>query len=537
MGTQTIDADKLSVMFLCGANRLEKRKDYINELNVFPVPDGDTGTNMSLTIHSAVDEIRKIEHVDMATVCKAISSGSLRGARGNSGVILSQLFRGFTKSIRDLDEIGVKEIAAAFMKAQETAYKAVMKPKEGTILTVARETSEKAKELSETTEDLTIFFEGVIAQAEETLKKTPELLPVLKEAGVVDSGGQGLVEVLKGAFDAYTGKETEIPEEETVTETVSKESLFTYKISFRVLINRPFSKGEEEQIRSYLLSIGDSVSFEKEEKSVTIGVQTNDPGIVLQKGISYGAITDISIKNMKLSASEAEEKPDEPAILAEKKDVAFVVVSAGDGLNEIFKQLGADIVVTGGQTMNPSTDDILSAIEHLNADHIVILPNNKNIILAANQAKAMKADMDLIVIPTKTIPQGISAMIGFEPGVDISENEASMNEIIENVRTGQVTYAVRDTSINGIEIHEGDFMGIDDAGIENVGDNPESVTLSLLEKMIDEDSELISIYYGEDTKKEDAEHLVSSLEEKWPDCDVECSMGGQPVYRYLVSVE
>jgi DAK2 domain fusion protein YloV len=549
-----INASTLQKMFLGGAKRIEAKKEYINELNVFPVPDGDTGTNMSMTIMAAAKEVGSLENPTMHDLAKAISGGSLRGARGNSGVILSQLFRGFTRTIKEEEILDTKLIAEGFHNAVQTAYKAVMKPKEGTILTVARVTAEKAVEAAETIEDINEFCQIVLAAADEILAQTPEMLPVLKEAGVVDSGGQGLVEVLKGAYDAFLGKEidVEIPvvEKKPVsvpsTEEISTADIkFGYCTEFIIMLEKDFGPEEEQSFKDFLTSIGDSLVVVSDDEIVKVHVHTNHPGQAFEKGLTYGALSNMKVDNMRLehherliqNASQVAKEQEEAKELAEKKDSGFIAVSVGDGMNEIFKGLGVDYLIEGGQTMNPSTEDMLNAIDKVNAEHIFILPNNKNIILAAEQARDLVEDKDIIVIPTKTVPQGIAAIISYVPDVDASENEEAMKEAIEDVKTGQVTYAVRNTSIDGKEIKIDDIMGIDDDGIKAVGSDVAETTLDLLNGMVDEDSELISIYYGEEVEESDAESLVEAIEEAFPDCDVELQKGGQPVYYYVLSVE
>ena len=545
---KTIEVNTLTKMFLGGAKNLEAKKEWINELNVFPVPDGDTGTNMTLTIMSAASEVNNLSERTMETVAKAISSGSLRGARGNSGVILSQLLRGFTKGIKGYETLDVMTISNAFQKAVETAYKAVMKPKEGTILTVARGAADKAAELALEEEDLDVFFAGVIEEAERVLATTPDLLPVLKEAGVVDSGGQGLVEVLKGAYDAYLGKEVdytfEAPKSAPVKISAETEAeiKFGYCTEFIIVLDKKFEHKDEMEFKAFLESIGDSIVCVADDDIVKIHVHTNHPGLAIEKALTYGSLSRLKIDNMREEHEEklikdaskiaAQQKAEEP-----RKEMGFISVSIGEGIGEIFKGLGVDYLIEGGQTMNPSTEDMLNAIEKVNADHIFILPNNKNIILAANQAKALCEDKDIIVIPTKTVPQGITAMINFMPDSSAEENETRMTEELANVKTGQVTYAVRDTHIDDKEIKEGNIMGIGDHAILAVGEDVEQTTLDMFKELIDEDSELISIYYGEDVKKEDADKLGEDLSDLYPDCDIEVHFGGQPIYYYVVSVE
>ena len=553
MATKTINAEVLAKMFLAGAGNIEAKKEFINELNVFPVPDGDTGTNMSLTIMAAAKEVTAIEQFDMVSLAKAISSGSLRGARGNSGVILSQLFRGFTKGIKEHKEVDTVILAKACMKAKETAYKAVMKPKEGTILTVARGIAEKAVELAETTDDLEIFIPQVIDHAEYVLSQTPDMLPVLKEAGVVDSGGQGLLEVLKGAYDAFLGKEIDYSK---IAPSTSKSTLkvnndvpadirFGYCTEFIIMTEKEFTEKDEREFKAYLESIGDSIVCVADDEIVKIHVHTNDPGLAIQKALTFGQLSRMKIDNMreehqeklirdaeKLAQEEANKKKEEP-----RKEMGFIAVSIGEGLNEIFRELGADYIIEGGQTMNPSTEDMLAAIDAVNAEHIFILPNNKNIIMAANQAQSLTKDKDIIVIPTKTVPQGITAIINYMPEMDVKTNEETMLEEIKNVKTGQVTYAVRDTHIDDKEIREGDIMGIGDAGILSVGTSIEETTKDMLAQLVDEDSELISLYFGQEVSEEEADRLSTEIEELYPDADVDTHFGGQPIYYYVLAVE
>ncbi len=570
MASNTIDAGMFAKMFLAGAKNLESKKEWINELNVFPVPDGDTGTNMTLTIMSAAKEVAALRDtgaIDMPSLCKAVSSGSLRGARGNSGVILSQLFRGFTKSVKTCQEITVPVLADAFEKAVETAYKAVMKPKEGTILTVAKGGAEKARELADAgVEDLADFLDQVIRYADEVLSRTPELLPVLKQAGVVDSGGQGLMQVLKGAYDAFLGKEIDlsISTDQSVASPkkvsgnleaqANAEIKFGYCTEFIIMLNRVFNIKMEMDFKEYLESIGDSIVVVADDDVVKVHVHTNDPGLAIQKALKYGALSNLKIDNMrlehqeklfKMSQNEAAVSEAQIQHLEEqnsdndgpRKDVGFIVVSVGDGINEILKALGVDYIIEGGQTMNPSTEDMLNAIEKVNAENIFILPNNKNIILAANQAKTLVEDKNIIVIPTKTVPQGITAVINYVPDLSIEENTETMTEEIKNVHTGQVTYAVRDTNIDDKEIKQGDFMGIGDKGILSVGSQIQDVALRMIDEMMSDEMELISIYYGADITEDDAEALKKEVDKKYSGCDIELQYGGQPIYYYTVSVE
>ena len=553
MAVKTINTELLQKMFLAGAANLEAKKEFINELNVFPVPDGDTGTNMTLTILSAAKEVKALENPDMVAIAKAISSGSLRGARGNSGVILSQLLRGFTKEIREHQEIDTITLAKACERATATAYKAVMKPKEGTILTVAKGASQKAAELAETTEDLDTFISEVINYAQEVLEKTPEMLPVLKEAGVVDSGGQGLLEVMRGAYDAFQGKEIDYSAIEASagtkmvkpSEQAETEIKFGYCTEFIIMLEKEFTAKDETEFKAYLESIGDSIVCVADDDIVKIHVHTNDPGLAIQKALTYGQLSRMKIDNMreehqerlikdaeKLAAQQAEAKKAEP-----RKEVGFIAVSIGEGMNEIFRELGADYIIEGGQTMNPSTEDMLNAIDQVNAEHIFILPNNKNIILAANQAQTLTEDKDIIVVPSKTVPQGITAIINYMPDADAQTNLEAMIEGIGNVKTGQVTYAVRDTHIDDKEIHEGDIMGIGDSGILAVGQSVEETTKEMLAQLVDEDTELISLYYGQDVQEESAENFAQEIEDLYPDVDVDVHSGGQPIYYYVLSVE
>ncbi len=572
MGLQKIDAKMLTKMFLAGAKNLESKKEWINELNVFPVPDGDTGTNMTMTIMSAAKEVAALgETADMIAICKAISSGSLRGARGNSGVILSQLFRGFTKRIKDEQELTVTVLAESYEKAVESAYKAVMKPKEGTILTVAKGIADKAKELvEEGCDDVAEFLRQVIDHGYYVLSQTPEMLPVLKQAGVVDSGGQGLMEVLSGALDAYLGKEVDLSLDSPAGKSApasGKSSLevqagaeikFGYCTEFIILLNKTFNIKMEMDFKAYLESIGDSIVCVADDDVVKVHVHTNDPGLAIQKALKYGALSNMKIDNMRLEHQEKlfkmSEKSGEPLPVelsdtktakvenvkkeeVPPKDFGFIAVSAGEGVNEIFRSLGVDYIIEGGQTMNPSTADILDAVDKVNAKTIFILPNNKNIILAANQAVELTTEKDLLVIPTKTIPQGIAAVINFVPDMSADENEAAMIQEISNVKTGQVTYAVRDTVIDDKEIKKDDFMGLGDHGILSVGTEINAVAKETIAQMVDEDSVLISIYYGNDVTQEDAEAFRSEVESSHPSCDVELQYGGQPIYYYVMSVE
>ncbi len=553
--TNTIDAKILAKMFLAGAKNLESKKEWINDLNVFPVPDGDTGTNMTLTIMSAAKDVAAMENIDMTSLCKAISSGSLRGARGNSGVILSQLFRGFTKSVRNSDNLDIPMFADAFEKAVETAYKAVMKPKEGTILTVARGGAVRARELAdEGCTDFAVFFDEIIRYSDEVLEKTPEMLPVLKQAGVVDSGGQGLMQVLKGAYDAFLGKEIDFTVEEAASTPSSASRAgsgaaadvdikYGYCTEFIIMLSRNFNIKNEMDFKDYLESIGDSIVVVADDDVVKVHVHTNDPGLAIQRALKYGALSNLKIDNMRLEHEEKLFKAGqakEPAQVEEAmphKEVGFIAVSAGAGINEIFTGLGIDYVIEGGQTMNPSTEDILNAVNKVNADTVFILPNNKNIILAANQAQMLVKDRKVVVVPTKTVPQGITAIINYVPDIPVEENEETMKAEIGNVRTGEVTYAVRDTVIDDKEIRQGDFMGIGDDGILSVGTDVADVAFNMVKEMMTDELELISIYYGEDVAEDAANALRTKVEEAYPSCDVELQFGGQPIYYYIISAE
>lgn len=557
----TIDALALKKAFIAGANNLDNKKDYINELNVFPVPDGDTGTNMTMTIMSAKREVESCKET-MSDIAKAMSNGSLRGARGNSGVILSQLLRGFSKKIGDKTEIGVIEIADAFQKAVETAYKAVMKPKEGTILTVARGIATKARECAGTDITLEEFCETIIKHGDEVLASTPELLPVLKEAGVVDSGGQGLMEVLKGAVDCILGRVVIADTKPSgagvsgvdnpkYSEDLSADIKFGYCTEFIINLEKPYGIKEEDDLKQFLESIGDSIVCVSDDEIVKIHVHTNHPGQAFEKGLTLGYLSNMKVDNMRLEhhekvikqAEREEAARQEAARQAEKekqqpkKQYGFIAVSMGDGLKEFFTELGVDYVIEGGQTMNPSTEDMLNAIEKVHAENIFIFPNNKNVVLAANQAAGLCEDKNIIVLATANAPQGISAMIAFDSTMTLEDNKNNMLEAVSNVKSGQVTYAVRDTSIDGKAIHEGDIMGIGDKGLVSVGNDISDVTFDLIKDAVDEDSELISIYYGADVKKEDVEAFAARVEESFPDCDVQNYYGGQPIYYYIVSVE
>ncbi|WP_405320767.1 DAK2 domain-containing protein [Frisingicoccus sp.] len=556
MVMNTIDANMLKKMFLAGAQRLDSKKEWINELNVFPVPDGDTGTNMTMTIMSAAREVQALEHPTMESLAKAISQGALRGARGNSGVILSQLFRGFCREIKEVEVIDAHVLAMALDHASETAYKAVMKPKEGTILTVAKGISTKALEIFEESDDLAEGIQQVLEYGDYVLSQTPEMLPVLKQAGVVDSGGQGLMEVLKGTYDAFLGKEIDLSETFTPSAKVvvpdsdidTADIKFGYCTEFIVMLEKHYDQQTENEFKEFLSSIGDSIVCVNDEDIVKVHVHTNDPGLAIQKGLSYGSLTSMKIDNMREEHHEkvvkdAERKAAEAKAIQEKaaqeprKPVGFIAVSIGEGMNEIFKGLGVDYIIEGGQTMNPSTEDIMNAVDHVNADTIYVLPNNKNIILAAEQAKSLVEDKNLIVIPSKTVPQGITAIVNYVDGESDEANTEAMIEEMGRVKSGQVTYAVRDTVLDDKTITEGDIMGIGDAGILSVAKDIDSAVIELVEALVDDDDELISIYYGEDISEEEAESLAEEIEVRYPDVDVELQNGGQPIYYYVLSVE
>ncbi len=526
-----IDGKTLQKMFLAGAKNLEAKKEWINELNVFPVPDGDTGTNMTLTIMSAAKEVEAIENPTMVTLSKAISSGSLRGARGNSGVILSQLFRGFTKEIKQFDTVDAVTLANACERAVETAYKAVMKPKEGTILTVAKGVAEKAREVVLESDDLEYMIDEVIKYGDEVLNKTPDMLPVLKQAGVVDSGGQGLMQVLKGAQDAFLGKELDF---EVVGAAATKQ--YTYAIKLLILTGDDFDETKDTKLKAYLDAVSSVEEYSKTANGVSISVLTDEAGVIISKSVKYGQITNVSIENLKSGAVDA--KAEEPAKADEpRKEVGFIAVSIGDGMNEILRGLGVDEIIEGGQTMNPSTEDVLNAIDKVNADAIFVLPNNKNIILAAEQAASLTEDKKVVVIPSKTVPQGINAIINYMQGTSVEENKENMIAEMANVKTGSVTYAVRDTVIDDKTIKQNDIMGIGDAGIVSVGTDIAKTTLDMISNLIDEDSEIISIYYGSDVTEDDANALTEKVQELYSDIDVDVNYGGQPIYYYVVSVE
>ena len=567
MGISTIDAGMVKKAFLAGAKRLEAKKDWINELNVFPVPDGDTGTNMTMTIMAAAKAVAELEDPDMEQLAKAISSGSLRGARGNSGVILSQLLRGFTKEIQGTASIDVTILANAMVRGTETAYKAVMKPKEGTILTVAKGMADKAIEMAAQTDDIEIFAKAVIEEGDYVLSQTPEMLPVLKQAGVVDSGGQGLMQVVKGAFDGLTGKCSDFSFEDagilkpssekapqsagaSRTDIDTADIRFGYCTEFIIKLEKEYSQKDEDELKKYLGSIGDSLVVVSDDEIVKIHVHTNHPGLAFEKGLTYGSLSRMKVDNMREEHEErviqdserlAKEQAAQPnpaeEETSERKPYGFITVSCGDGLSEIFKGIGADYLIEGGQTMNPSTEDMLNAIKKVNADHIFILPNNKNIIMAANQARDLTEDKEIIVIPSKTVPQGITALVNFIPDLTPEENLENMTAEMERVQTAQITYAVRNTSIDGMEIHEGDIMAIGDHGMLAVDTSVLGAAKAALEAMLNEDSELVTIYYGSDVTEADAEAFRKQAEEEFPDKEIELQYGGQPIYYYMISAE
>lgn len=541
MAAKTIDASQLKMIFLAGAKRLEANKEWINELNVFPVPDGDTGTNMTMTVMSAANEIRALENPAMDTLAKAMSSGSLRGARGNSGVIMSQLLRGFTKEIKKVPVIDEQVLVNAFQRASETAYKAVMKPKEGTILTVAKAMADKALELQGQYEDFEGYFHAILEHGDFVLSQTPEMLPVLKEAGVVDSGGQGLMVFLKGCLDCYLGKEE--PEEEAPAEP---ELRYAYSMRFTICPEGVQEARKLQKLQEQLEALGEEISVVSgADREIQVAIDTNDPGLVLQKALICGQLKGISIVNLhfeeKIEKAQAETvsaaSVEEPVSQELRKEVGFIAISVGDGMAQIFRELGVDLLIEGGQTMNPSTEDILNAIDKVNADVIYVLPNNKNIILAAEQAMHLTKDKQVVVVPSKTIPQGITAVISYMEGKSPEENLAQMTEEMSHVKTGQVTYAVRNTSLDGVEVHEGDIMGIDDHAILAVGDNVADTTFELLSALVDGESELISIYYGSDVTEAEAEALLARVQQKFGSLDIEMHAGGQPIYYYVMSVE
>ena len=552
MSEKTMDAALLAKMFLAGAQNLDVKKEWINELNVFPVPDGDTGTNMTMTITSAAREVQSLDKLTMKELCKAISNGSLRGARGNSGVILSQLLRGFTKTVRGSEIIDIPLIADACEKAVETAYKAVIKPKEGTILTVAREMSKIARKLADGQMDLPAYLKSIIDYGNQTLAKTPEMLPVLKEAGVVDSGGQGLMVVLEGAYDALMGKEIDLnfAKPETTkqnVETVNDEDIkFGYCTEFIINLEHALSGRQVEELRRFLTEIGDSIVLVPDPELVKVHVHTNDPGMAISKALTYGYLTNMKIDNMRVEHREKLikdtkklelEKEAEAKKPAPPKKAGFIAVAAGDGFREILQGLDVDYVISGGQTMNPSTEDVLNAVDMVNAENIFLFPDNSNIIMAANQARELVQEKNIIVIPTKTVPQGISAIISYDPDKTIEENQKAMNDVIATVKTCEITYAIRDTTIDEREIHQGDIMAVGDSGMLAVGRNIQETALEAVTSMMTDDAALISIYYGKEFSEENANRIARELTSRYPDCDVEVNNGGQPVYYCIISVE
>ena len=574
MGISTIDAGMLKNAFLAGAKGLEAKKDWINELNVFPVPDGDTGTNMTLTIMAAAKEVAELENPTMDQLAKAISSGSLRGARGNSGVILSQLLRGFTKEIKAVEEIDTTILANAMVRGTETAYKAVMKPKEGTILTVAKAMADKGLEMASQTDDIEEFVKQVIEYGDYVLSQTPEMLPVLKQAGVVDSGGQGLMQVVKGAVDGPLGKTVDfsldtVPDSgnrpaagekaargAARTDIDTADIKFGYCTEFIINLEKVYTDKDETELKSYLESIGDSLVVVSDDEIVKVHVHTNHPGLAFEKALAFGSLSRMKIDNMReehqerviqdserlareQAAGEQEDKDKATGEEApsERREYGFIAVSSGEGLSDIFRGIGADCLIEGGQTMNPSTEDMLKAIERVNAENIFILPNNKNIIMAAQQARDLTEDKNIIVIPSRTVPQGITALVNFMPDLGPEENTQTMTEEMGNVRTAQITYAVRTTNIDGIDIEEGDIMALGDHGMLAVGKSVDGVALDAMKEMLDEECELVTIYYGADVSEHEAKVLEEQAQEQYPDKEIELQYGGQPIYYYLISAE
>lgn len=554
----TIYANQCKEYFLAGAANIKAHCDYINELNVFPVPDGDTGTNMSLTILAAAKEAEALSEPDMASFCKAISSGSLKGARGNSGVILSQLLRGLTKGLKEHDAVTTVILAKAFSLAVESAYKAVMKPKEGTILTVAKAVAEKANEIADEVTDFIEFMEQVVVFGNTALNHTKEQLPVLKEAGVVDSGGKGLMTILEGVLAAMKGEnvsalypiESEMdfssPSEPESASLSKTEIVYGYCTEYIILLNKEFTSKDELKLKQDLLAIGDSLVLVTDDELVKIHVHTNHPGQALEMAIAYGELSHIKVDNMReehremvvqSNTSDTDETANAPQEAVARKAMGIVAVSIGSGIDEIFSGLGVDCLVKGGQTMNPSTEDMLDAVSKVNADTVFVFPNNKNIILAAKQAQSVIQDKQIIVIESATIAQGISAIITFNPEGSVEDNINNFEEAIANVATGQVTYAVRDTSINGIEIHQNDIMAMDDTGVKATGLDINETTMALLDHMVNSESELISVYSGEDVTDAQTNDLLERMTERFPDCDIEVNYGGQPIYYYIISVE
>ena len=577
----------LKTMFLAGTKRLDEKKEWINELNVFPVPDGDTGINMTLTLMNAVSELVELDAgADMDTISKTMSQGTLRGARGNSGVILSQLVRGFSKEIEGWKELDQVILAKAFDRAVKTAYKAVMKPKEGTILTVARAASEKAQQICENDLSMDEFFTEILRYTGHILEQTPEMLPVLKEAGVVDSGGQGLYEFLAGALSAYRGEEVDLtfeagPAPAPKAAPVDSKALstsdikFGYCTEFIIESEQELQEEQEAELKTYLASMGDSIVCVCMDSVVKVHVHTNHPGSVIEKALTYGFLTNLKIDNMRLEHNEKVVKEAERALAAKKeveaktrkneaakkeenadaeeaplnlevtqlfrqgrrKEVGFVAVCSGAGLTQIFKGMSVDEVIEGGQTMNPSTEDILEAVKKVDADNVFVLPNNKNIVLAARQAAALSEDKKVIVIPTTTVCQGINAVINYVPALSIEDNTQQLTGAAAEIKTAEITYSIRDAEIDGKQIKKDDYMGLGDEGLLAVGTDRKEVAVETIRAMLDEWSELITIYYGEESSEEEAQEIADRIETEFEDVDIEVADGGQPVYSYIVSVE
>lgn len=539
---QYIEGKMLRDMFVSGANNLQNHKELVDKLNVFPVPDGDTGTNMSLTISYAMKELAKVENDSITEIGKSLSKGSLMGARGNSGVILSQIIRGFSKSIEGKEQISTEDLAKAFKNGSDTAYKAVIKPIEGTILTVVRESGEYAIKAAKKEKDLLKFLEMVIDEANKSLERTPELLKNLKEAGVVDSGGKGLVLIYEGMYEALKGNpikakdlnDLNVSEVKQAGTSINTEDIkFCYCTEF-ILESNSIS---DTEIRDIMLKYGDSLAVVGDEGIIKVHVHTNDPGLVLQDALKHGQLVTIKIENMKLQHENIlVGDTDEIAQSVEEKEYGFIATSMGEGLAKIFKDFGVDYIIEGGQTMNPSTEDFMKAIDSINAKNIFIFPNNSNIIMAANQAKEL-SDKNIIVIPTKNTPQGFTALVNFNADASVEENEQALMESLTMVKSGQVTFAVRDTVMNDVEVKEGNIIGIAESKLMDAGDSVDEITTSLVEKLVDEDSAIITLFYGEDVTEEDANNLRDELEEKFEDLDIELYYGGQPLYYYLISVE
>lgn len=539
---QYIEGKMLRDMFVSGANNLQNHKELVDKLNVFPVPDGDTGTNMSLTISYAMKELAKVENDSITEIGKSLSKGSLMGARGNSGVILSQIIRGFSKSIEGKEQISTEDLAKAFKNGSDTAYKAVIKPIEGTILTVVRESGEYAIKAAKKEKDLLKFLEMVIDEANKSLERTPELLKNLKEAGVVDSGGKGLVLIYEGMYEVLKGNpikakdlnDSNVSEVKQAGTSINTEDIkFCYCTEF-ILESNSIS---DTEIRDIMLKYGDSLAVVGDEGIIKVHVHTNDPGLVLQDALKHGQLVTIKIENMKLQHENTlVGDTDEIAQSVEEKEYGFIATSMGEGLAKIFKDFGVDYIIEGGQTMNPSTEDFMKAIDSINAKNIFIFPNNSNIIMAANQAKEL-SDKNIIVIPTKNTPQGFTALVNFNADASVEENEQALMESLTMVKSGQVTFAVRDTVMNDVEVKEGNIIGIAESKLMDAGDSVDEITTSLVEKLVDEDSAIITLFYGEDVTEEDANNLRDELEEKFEDLDIELYYGGQPLYYYLISVE